>query len=411
MLARGGSRAINPGPTPIMSGLAEIAAKFANLSGAAGLTVRTKDVQRPRFLRNRSQCRTHFLLPCHAMTTVGVQMEQKQIRTRIALLAVATIFIVTVEGARAADECLEKPNAPSPQGSHWYYRTDRTTNRQCWYLGPERGKVASLARQDTDSARPSSKMSAPSAQTLVQATAAETATAEVIPEAAPVEITAGQGNTSEADSTVTPSESWVGIPPPPISSDRGSVSVRDSYAEEQSATAPEMGLTGSIVSSTEKAVRTLASSFFVQFCALLAVTLGLVAIIVRMIFTLSVRRPMPNQSESAQGQCSAASTDVPETFAHDSTLATVGYQVDAREADSAPQTVADAVIAPDTIIRISTAAAHETGMADSTDWVSSPPSDTVAGIESNLQHLLQELDQLRHEWACRGFEPTRKAVA
>ena len=337
-------------------------------------------------------------------------MEQKQ-PTRIALLAVASIFIVTVQGARAADECLERPNAPSPQGSHWYYRTDQTTNRQCWYLGSQRRKVAPLARQDTASARPSSKMSAPSAQTLVQATAVETATAEVIPEAPPVEITADEGNTTEANSTVTLSKSWVGIPTPPISSDRGSVSVRDSYAGEQSATAPqEMGLTGWIVSSTEKAVRTLASSFFVQFCALLAVALGLVAIIVRIIFTLSVRRRMLNQSQPAQGQCSAASTDeqVLETFTHDSILATVGYQVDAREADSAPETVADAVIAPDTIIRTSTAAAHEAGTADSSDWVSSSPSDTGAGIESNLQHLLQELEQ---QWARRGFEPTRKAIA
>jgi len=340
----------------------------------------------------------------------GVQMQQKQIRTRTALLAVATIFIVTVQGARAADECLEKPNAPSPQGSHWYYRTDQTTNRQCWYLGSQRMKVAPLARQDTAPARPSSKMSAPSAQTLVQATAVETATAEVIPEAPPVEITADEGNTTEANSTVTLSKSWVGIPTPPISSDRGSVSVRDSYAEEQSATAPqEMGLTERIVSPTEwsAAARTLASSFFTRFCALLAVALGLVAIIVRVIFTLfAVRRPMSNQSQSAQGQCSAASTDehVLETFAHDSILATVGYQVDAREADSAPQTVAGAVIAPDVIIRTSTAASHEAGMADSADRVSSPPSDTVAGI-------LQELEQLRHEWACRGFEPTRKAVA
>jgi hypothetical protein len=100
-----------------------------------------------------------------------------------------------------------------------------------------------------------------------------------------------------------------------------------------------------------------------------------------------------------------------ETFAHDSILTTVGYQVDAREADSAPRTVAGAVIAPDVIIRTSTAAARKAGTADSTDWASSPPSDTVAGIESNLQHLLQELDRLRHDWACRGFEPTRKAVA
>ena len=326
-------------------------------------------------------------------------MEQKQIRTRIAILAVATIFIVTVQGARAADECLEKPNAPSPQGSHWYYRTDRTTNRQCWYLGSERGKVAPVARQDTAPARPFSKMSAPSAQPLVQATAIETATAEVISEAAPVEITADEGNTSEANLAATLSKLSAGIPTPLFSS------------EEQAAMAPqEMGLTGSMVSSTEKAVRTLASSFFVQFCALLAVALGLVAIIVRMIFTLSVRWTMRNQSQSAQGQCSAASTDehALETFAHDSILATLGYQVDAREADSAPQTVADAVIAPKTIVRTSTAAAYEAGTADSTDWVSSPPSDTVAGIQSNLQHLLQELEQ---QWARRGFEPTRKAIA
>ena len=351
----------------------------------------------------------------------GVQMQQKQIRTRTALLAVATIFIVTVQGARAADECLEKPNAPSPQGSHWYYRTDRTTNRQCWYLGPERGKADPLARQDTAPARPrSSKMSAPPLPTLAQATAAETATAKVIPaEAAPVEITAGQGNTSEADSTVTLSKFGTGIPTPPISSDRGSmllkksrdllnsigsVSAKDSDAEEQSATAPqEMALIGSIVSSTETAMRTLASSFFVQFCALLAVVLGLVAIIVRMIFALSVRRPMPNQSQSAQGQCSAANTNehVLETFAHDSILATVGCQVDAREADSAPETVSGAVLAPDAIVGTSTAAAHEAGMADSADWVSSPPIDTVADIESTLQHLLHELEQLRHERECR----------
>jgi hypothetical protein len=378
------------------------------------------------------------------MTTAGVQMEQKQIRTRIAPLAVAAIFIVTVQGALASDECLEKPNAPSPQGSHWYYRTDRMTNRQCWYLGSERGKVSPLARQDTAPARPhSSKMSAPPTQTLVQATAAETAPTEVMAAAAaPVEVAAGQGNRSEANPTTTLSKFGAGIPTPPISSDPGSVSVRDSYAEEQPTTAPqEMGLTGPILSPTERSatVRALASSFsFTQFCAILAIVLGLTAIMGRMIFTLSAGRwPMPNQSQSAQGQRSAASTDehVLETFAHDdSILATVGYQVDAREADCAPQTVAGAVIAPDTIMRTNTVAAHEAGMPDSADWApsplsdilagiestlqhdnadwaSSPPSDTVAGIESTLQNLLHELEQLRHERACRGFEPTQKTAA
>lgn len=37
---------------------------------------------------------------------------------------------------RAASTCIAKPNAAAPQGEHWYYRTDRVNNRQCWYLGP-----------------------------------------------------------------------------------------------------------------------------------------------------------------------------------------------------------------------------------------------------------------------------------
>jgi hypothetical protein len=55
------------------------------------------------------------------------------------------------------------------------------------------------------------------------------------------------------------------------------------------------------------------------------------------------------RTRTASGRIgTTASTDehVLETFTHDSILATVGYQVDAREADSAPQTVAGAVIAP-----------------------------------------------------------------
>ncbi|GLH80572.1 hypothetical protein SSBR45G_54810 [Bradyrhizobium sp. SSBR45G] len=35
--------------------------------------------------------------------------------------------------ASAADECLTKP-AGTPAGKHWFYRVDRTTKKQCWYL-------------------------------------------------------------------------------------------------------------------------------------------------------------------------------------------------------------------------------------------------------------------------------------
>jgi hypothetical protein len=41
----------------------------------------------------------------------------------------------------AGNDCLVKPNSTPPQGSHWYYRVDRTANRRCWFLGPEGLKV------------------------------------------------------------------------------------------------------------------------------------------------------------------------------------------------------------------------------------------------------------------------------
>jgi hypothetical protein len=42
----------------------------------------------------------------------------------------------------AAEECLSKPGAAGPPGSHWYYRVDRATKRQCWYLGTAGAKMA-----------------------------------------------------------------------------------------------------------------------------------------------------------------------------------------------------------------------------------------------------------------------------
>ncbi|UPK00675.1 hypothetical protein [Bradyrhizobium sp. 170] len=36
-----------------------------------------------------------------------------------------------------ADSCLSAPKGAIPSGSHWYYRIDRVTKRQCWYLREE----------------------------------------------------------------------------------------------------------------------------------------------------------------------------------------------------------------------------------------------------------------------------------
>ena len=42
-------------------------------------------------------------------------------------------FGVPTNTARA-DDCLPAPNSPAPVGSHWYFRTDRAKQHNCWYL-------------------------------------------------------------------------------------------------------------------------------------------------------------------------------------------------------------------------------------------------------------------------------------
>jgi hypothetical protein len=64
-----------------------------------------------------------------------------------------TLALITGSSAsRAADECLAKPNGPTPQGQHWYYRIDHANDgRQCWYLRAEIGRVQKNPRQaETD---------------------------------------------------------------------------------------------------------------------------------------------------------------------------------------------------------------------------------------------------------------------
>src|ERR1700674_2455233 len=54
-----------------------------------------------------------------------------------ALLVMFAIIVLPGSPAYAADDCLVAPNSAPPQGSHWYYRLDRPTQRKCWYVGPE----------------------------------------------------------------------------------------------------------------------------------------------------------------------------------------------------------------------------------------------------------------------------------
>lgn len=62
---------------------------------------------------------------------------------------------MTATNAVRAADCLTAPNSATPANSHWYYRTDRTQQRKCWFLRAEsqasnRGPVAAAGATAPD---------------------------------------------------------------------------------------------------------------------------------------------------------------------------------------------------------------------------------------------------------------------
>jgi hypothetical protein len=84
-------------------------------------------------------------------------MPNRAARFASAVLAsvLAGAFLTAIPRSAAAtdDECLSAPKGETPQGSHWYYKFDRASKRQCWYLRDE-GEVAAA---NVAPAKPSSK--------------------------------------------------------------------------------------------------------------------------------------------------------------------------------------------------------------------------------------------------------------
>ncbi|SDP40499.1 hypothetical protein [Afipia sp. GAS231] len=65
------------------------------------------------------------------------------------LTAASFTSVTNVRAQAAADNCLTAPKDKTPAGSHWYYRLERGTKRQCWYLRDENDKSARAAPQDS----------------------------------------------------------------------------------------------------------------------------------------------------------------------------------------------------------------------------------------------------------------------
>jgi len=65
-----------------------------------------------------------------------------------------------------SDDCLTAPNSPAPAGKRWSYRTDRSTQRKCWYL-----RAAGERTQHTDAQAPSTVAPAKKTRAFENATA------------------------------------------------------------------------------------------------------------------------------------------------------------------------------------------------------------------------------------------------
>jgi len=51
-----------------------------------------------------------------------------------AVAALVSFSAIPTSSGSAAETCIAAPAQPAPQGSHWYYRLDRATQRKCWRL-------------------------------------------------------------------------------------------------------------------------------------------------------------------------------------------------------------------------------------------------------------------------------------
>jgi hypothetical protein len=250
------------------------------------------------------------------------QMRMTLFLPAILAICLATVCL-TVQASRAADDCLSKPNTPSPPGTHWYYHVDRTTHRECWYLGAQGAQagaqvgaqVRTRARQAGSPVRPAAPK--PIVQSTAQSRAqapAEAAPAEAATtEAAPAEITLAEARAVPDDAAADLFMRWSGLPSSAASPDRTPVSMSNSYAEEPPTADPQDDmpliwpiLTAQDLAAAEQAPQSAIT--FAQLAAPLAVALGLAALIIRIIFKFTADRMVrPNAGDRWR---SAARRDV-----------------------------------------------------------------------------------------------------
>ena len=77
------------------------------------------------------------------MQNGGSMLESKILPTILIILPSSVFLLLAHPGAgkAAAEKCNTRPSSSAPQGTHWYYRVNRTDNRRCWFLSSEGMKL------------------------------------------------------------------------------------------------------------------------------------------------------------------------------------------------------------------------------------------------------------------------------
>ena len=194
---------------------------------------------------------------------------------------------LTVQTSRAQFECLAKPNAVAPQGSHWYYRLDRATHRQCWYLAAAGARVLQPRPQHAAS---NPRQAAPTAISQVP----EPRLVEAVTPGRRAEAPNARADVDEAPATLAVrwsdfSKSAVSLVPAPASTS-------SSYAQEQPTTTvaeDEMPLVWPILTPEELAQGTKTPQPPIsiwQLAAALCAALGLAALLAHAFLRLASAR-------------------------------------------------------------------------------------------------------------------------
>jgi hypothetical protein len=200
----------------------------------------------------------------------------------------------------ATDECLAKPGATAPQGSHWYYRINRADGRHCWYLGPEGAKMRARAREAEQQARaPSPKLIPPAAESPAEPAVAQT--------------TVGETKSVVADASSEPAVTGF----PPESGARNPTSMSSNDVEKPRAATDaqdEMPLIWPVLSSAELAVAGPAPQSKVKWeyvLAVIASALALAAMLIGAIFNRAAARERDQDQAAAREQWQTAPSVVP----------------------------------------------------------------------------------------------------